>query len=124
MQKGFTLLETLVALAIIGTALLAVLSLTANSVATTSKLKERYAAELVAENTIRQIRMGLITVPSSPYQYTNNNVMFNKTWHIMAYTTSTHLPTALQIYVKVRATEKDTPLVTLNSYIAVQEDKD
>lgn len=122
MQKGFTLLETLIALAIIATALTAILTLSHNSVATTRKLQDRFAAELLAENNIRQIQAGFIVVPKAPYKYNNTAALLEKKWVIAAYTTPMSLPTILQLHVEVKNPNNEAPLVHLISYIGTASD--
>ena len=55
-EKGFTLLETLVALAIIGISMAAAMRSTHFSIDVVSDLKKRTAASWVAQNQLNQIR--------------------------------------------------------------------
>lgn len=58
--SGFTLIEVLVALAIIAIALLAVIKVTAQSVRETAQLKDKMSAHWVAMNVLAKVQVGLI----------------------------------------------------------------
>ncbi|OGO92435.1 MAG: type II secretion system protein GspI [Coxiella sp. RIFCSPHIGHO2_12_FULL_42_15] len=60
MKRGFTLIEVLVALAIIAIALVAVVKIAGQSVRHTFKVKEKIAAHWVAMNVISEVQCGLI----------------------------------------------------------------
>ena len=78
--KGFTLIEVLVALAIIAIALLAVIKVSAHSVRQTSQLKEKLASHWVAMNVISRAQTNLIVVNDGYSTIDGSEEMLGKVW--------------------------------------------
>lgn len=98
---GFTLIETLVALVITALTLITLLSSAHFAIKNTAKLHDHFGAQIVAQYTLRQIQLGLITVPQTPYRYSHNIQMLNKNWLIEAYYRKSPLPGTREINVEV-----------------------
>lgn len=62
-QKGFTLIEVLIALIIVAIAMLAVIKTSHESLSDAEALKERIYANWVASNAIHAIQLGLLVPP-------------------------------------------------------------
>ncbi|WP_133130584.1 GspI family T2SS minor pseudopilin variant LspI [Legionella yabuuchiae] len=78
--KGFTLIEVLLALAVIAIALTALLRATSQDVAYTQRIKERTISHWVAMQGVSAIQLGLITVPSGQ-PITEVTTMLNQNWY-------------------------------------------
>ena len=76
---GFTLIEVLVALAIMSIALTALLKITADTVKNTHRLRQKNLARLITTQGLTEIKLGL--VPLETYENTTQSIMlFGKQW--------------------------------------------
>lgn len=64
-QRGFTLIEILIALAIIAIACTAIVKAVDDSVAVAANVKERFAATRVIANVFVQLRNGMMPLPNA-----------------------------------------------------------
>lgn len=65
-QDGFTLIETLIALAVLASASVALLGATQAHIARIGALESRAAAQLVLENQLEELMLGLGFTPNPP----------------------------------------------------------
>jgi general secretion pathway protein I len=65
LSKGFTLIEVLLALAVIAIALTALIKATAQTVVGTSRIKDKSISHWVAMQGVTMIQLGLLTVPNN-----------------------------------------------------------
>ncbi|MDX2347036.1 MAG: type II secretion system minor pseudopilin GspI [Legionella sp.] len=87
-KNGFTLIEVLIALAIISIALTALLLTTAETVRSTHRLRQKTLAHLVTTQGLTEIQLGL--VPLEQYQsITQPITLFNQQWFWHAKSTPT-----------------------------------
>lgn len=78
--KGFTLIEVLIALAILAIALLAVVKATQSSIQDTLKVKSKVAAHWVAYNVLAELQVGLLP-PRVDGQWSGSMNMMKSTWY-------------------------------------------
>jgi general secretion pathway protein I len=78
--NGFTLIEVLVALAIVAIALVAVIKTTSQSVRNTVHLKNKMAAHWVAMNVLARMQVGLLPL-SEHSKLTGEEAMLGVDWH-------------------------------------------
>ena len=91
-KQGFTLIEVLLALAVIAIALTALLKATAQNVANTERIKEKTISHWVAMQGIAAIQLGLINAPLNQ-DITQVTSMLGQRWYWRAKlipTTSKH----------------------------------
>lgn len=115
---GFTLLEVLVALAIIAFALAATIRLTGQAAANTATLKEKTLAQWVAQNLVTEMRLGLINARKKK----GETEMADETWYWLL--TESEGPFGLTELGLVVSKEKDVldaPLVRLRLYRGTRE---
>jgi general secretion pathway protein I len=78
--KGFTLIEVLLALAIIAISLTALLKASAQNVANTYRLKEKTIQHLVAMQGVSLIQLGALVVPVNQ-EITNITTLLSQRWY-------------------------------------------
>ncbi|GGI76727.1 GspI family T2SS minor pseudopilin variant LspI [Legionella impletisoli] len=79
-QNGFTLIEVLLALAVLAIALTALLKATSQDVNYTQRIKERTISHWVAMQGVSAIQLGLITIPAGQ-PITEVTSMLNQNWY-------------------------------------------
>ncbi|HUJ52151.1 MAG TPA: type II secretion system minor pseudopilin GspI [Steroidobacteraceae bacterium] len=99
-RAGFTLIEVLVALAIVAIGMAAVLGALTSSADTISYLRDKTFAQWVALNQIATVRL---SGQVAPVGNSNGDVEFaGRSWHWRQEVTATQIPGAVRIDVKVR----------------------
>ncbi|WP_188883546.1 type II secretion system minor pseudopilin GspI, partial [Alicyclobacillus cellulosilyticus] len=78
--NGFTLIEVLLALAVLAIALTALLKATSQDVNYTQRIKERTISHWVAMQGVSAIQLGLITIPAGQ-PITEVTSMLNQNWY-------------------------------------------
>lgn len=98
--KGFTLIEVLLALAIIAIALTALIKSTAQTVSSTARIKEKSISHWVAMQGVAAIQLGLLKVPAG-HETTQVTTMLGQRWYWRAKLQSTPVPPMQQINITV-----------------------
>lgn len=98
--QGFTLIEVLLALAVIAIALTALLKATAQDIAHTERIKEKSISHWVAMQGVAAIQLGLVSVPSNQ-EITEVTTMLGQRWYWRAKITATPIKTTQQITITV-----------------------
>jgi general secretion pathway protein I len=102
-QGGFTLIEVLVALAIVVIGMAAVLGALSSSAGTISYLRDKTFAQWVALNKIATLR---ISGQQTPVGNSDGDIDFaGRSWHWRQEVTATQIPGVVRIDVKVRPKE-------------------
>lgn len=97
---GFTLIEVLLALAIIAIALTALLKATAQNVDNTHRIKNKTISHLVATQGVSMIQLNLVQVNQSQ-ESTQVTTMLGNKWYWRAKISSTPLKKVQQITISV-----------------------
>lgn len=86
--KGFTLIEVLLALAVIAISLTALLRATAQTIDHTHRVKEKTISHYIAMQAVTMIQLNLVQL--NPTQETTQvTTMFNQQWYWRAHSTTT-----------------------------------
>ncbi|KTC98096.1 GspI family T2SS minor pseudopilin variant LspI [Legionella erythra] len=80
MNKGFTLIEVLLALAVVAIALTALLKATSQDVANTQRIKEKTISHWVAMQGVTMVQLGLLTVPPNQ-EMTQVTSLLGQRWY-------------------------------------------
>lgn len=114
-SRGFTLLEVLVALAVLGLSLGALVQAGSEQAATVDHLRQRTFAEWVAANRLAELRME--TEWPEPGVRRGSAPMGRSEWHWTMEVSETADPEMRRIDVSVMAEPGDaTPVVTLSGF--------
>ncbi len=116
-ESGLTLLEVLIALAILSIALTAVIKSASQNIRSTLYLQNRTIATWVGNYVINNIRAGVITPPSEPDHLTRTDAVLGQQWKSEATLSSTPNPTIKKIIVDVYHQPDDTKFAHLESYL-------
>ncbi len=97
-QRGFTLIEVLIALVIVAIALGALLSAMGSHVNHSRQLKDKAISHWVAMQAVIMIQTKMIALP--PKQETSQKTkMFNQTWYWRAKASATPIPNVEKIQI-------------------------
>lgn len=114
---GFTLLEVLVALAVLAIAMGAIIHAATQSIENTAGLRDRTFAGWVALNQINQLLLDNNPWPAEGVRKGNADLA-NRAWHWEARFAKTDDPDLRRLEVSVRATESAPALSTLVAFRA------
>lgn len=113
--RGFTLVEVMVALAIISLSLTAVAAKMGRMIDTSNSMRERTYASWIAQNKITELRLANVipTVAS-----TNGEIDFaNTTWHWRAVISETGFENLFRVDVSVSYPDSDDAIRTVTGFI-------
>jgi general secretion pathway protein I len=115
---GLTLIEVLIALAIIAIALTAVIKATSQTIRGTTHLQTKTIAMWVGQNVLNEARLNLLPLSTTPTS--QSTLMLNQTWYWQATKESTPNKRIKKISVRVYTHEADddaTPIIQLETYV-------
>jgi len=117
-EIGFTLIEVLIALAIISIAITAIIKSTSQNIKYTTYVENKTIATWVATDIMNQIHLGLITLPQASEKITNATDMLGRKWEWQAYAQTTPNPHIQEIHVEIISQPTQ-----LTGYLYVPENK-
>ena len=115
-KRGFTLLELMVALAIVATVAATVFNRGGDAITTLISLEDRTLARWIAENEITTIRIGRMTTDDAiPVRTERRRVEYaNRAWQVVVATSSTRHPLLRRVDVSVFS-ETETGAVPIDA---------
>jgi general secretion pathway protein I len=127
--RGFTLVEVMVALAIVAIALPALLMALYRQIDDTAYLRDKTLAEMVAANQLAQLRLVIASTRSLTTGKDNGTAQLaDRDWYWWIETTSTEQANYFRIAISVALDEKqrEHPLYTLTTYMSgdLREEKE
>ena len=115
-QEGFTLIEVLLALSIIGIAMLAAIRSSESTTRNLRYIQDRTIAEWVAQNALVMMELKIDGTQPAAGRWQSTMQLAEREWFWQAVSNPTADPQILQITLEVRADEKSAPLTTLVTY--------
>lgn len=119
-QTGLTLIEVLIALAIVSIAMTAIIKVTSQNIRSTAYLQKKTTAMWVAQEVINEAHANLLDLADSKGNQRLTTEMLGQDWYWQMAEEKTPNEQVKKILVRVYEsgeTEKDkTPVVTLESY--------
>jgi len=117
-SSGLTLIEVLVALAIIAIALTAIIKAASQNIRSTNYLQDKTIAMWVGQEVLNEARLGLLKLPESPGVLKKSNTTLDQTWYWQASQKETPNKRIKRIVVRVFASEEDeqSALIELESF--------
>lgn len=117
-QVGLTLIEVLIALAIIAVAMTAIIKTTGQNIRGTSYLENKTIAMWVGQRVINSIRIGILRAPNAPDKLTHSEEALGKMWYWQATLEDTPNKRIKKIIVNVSTSEEEeaNPILSLESY--------
>lgn len=103
-QIGFTLVEVLLALAVIAIALTALLKVTAQNIENTSRIKEKTISHWVAMQAVTMIQLNLLQINQNQ-ESTQVTTMLGQKWYWRAKYTNTSVNSLQEINIAVSSKE-------------------
>lgn len=116
-EQGLTLIEVLIALAILSIALTAIVQSASQNIRHTLYLQNRTIATWIGSAAMNTIRAGLIQVPAAPDHLSENNKTFGQSWTWTAAMKATPNPRIKQVVVEVFHQPDDKRYAHLESYV-------
>lgn len=117
-KSGLTLIEVLIALAILSIALTAIIKVTSQNIRDTLYLQNKTIANWVGNYIISEIKIGLIKIPNDSNS-AHEITMLNQTWQWQAQLRNTRVKQIKEINVAVAQGNQENPLINLTSYLYV-----
>ncbi len=118
---GFTLIEVMIALAIIAISLTAVIKATSQNIKDVIYLQNKMTAHWVALNVMNQARAGLLKISGQSDKLEQETTMLGAKWAWTAVTSDTPNPHIKEIHVNVLREPEHQQMVSLMSYIYVKQ---
>lgn len=119
-QRGLTLIEVLIALAIVAIAMTAAIKAVSTNISGIAHLQEKTMAMWVAEQAINETRVGVIQLPAHELLRQETRLL-NRSWHWVLSQKQTPNPRIRKISVKVFANstdeDQDNYIVELTSFL-------
>lgn len=115
-QKGFTLVEVLVALVIISLAMLAGLSSSQSTTRNLQYVQNRTLSYMVAQNALVAMQLKIDGVRPAVGRWSGHTLLADREWYWQAFATATSDPEISQILVEVKEREEGPTITTLVNY--------
>jgi len=115
--EGFTLIEVLVALAILSIALTAIIKSTSQNIKDTLYLQNKTIAMWTGTNMLNEIRAGILIVPAAPDHLETETESLGQQWICKANVIATPNPKIKEINVDVYEKVSQRKLAHLVSYV-------
>lgn len=126
-DKGLTLIEVLIALAIIAIAMMAVIQTVTQNIRSTTYLQNKTIALWVAQQALNEVKAGLRKSTSGQENLKYQTTMFNQTWYWHLLQEATPNPHIAQIEVRVYDYDTDDieaqPVTRLTTFLYKPSEK-
>lgn len=121
---GLTLIEVLVALAIVSIAMTAIIKAVSDNIRSTAYLQNKTIALYVGQQIINEARLGLLKLPGEASVLQEKTTMLGSDWYWHAHEAATSNARIKKLSVDVFShdpSETETPILTLEGYVYEKE---
>ena len=118
-NKGFTLIEVLIALAILSIALTTIIKFTSQNIRDTTYVQNKTIANWVGTQVINEVRVGLLKLPQPPDPLEQETQMLGQAWSWKAYLAATPNTHIQEIHIDVFQKTGHRKMISLVSYLYV-----
>lgn len=119
-QAGLTLIEVLIALAIISISLTAIIKATSHSIRSTTYLEEKTEALWVGQQVLNEVRVGILKLSEDTERKQQVTQMLNRDWYWSVYQEATPnrriKKVIVEVYAQSTQDNERSPIITLESY--------
>ena len=119
-EAGFTLIEVLIALAIIGIAMSAIIKAASQNIKDTHYLQQKTMATWVGTEVIHATQAGILKLPKEPDDLQEETDMLGQTWSWKAHLAPTPNPKVQEIKVNVFYHSEESPLASMTGFYYAQ----
>lgn len=120
-QRGLTLIEVLIALAIVAIAMTAIIKATGQNIRGTNYLQDKTIAMWVGKQVLNEARVGLLVIPAAPDKLKAKTVMLGSDWFWQLSQTNTpnkHIKKAeVRVYAIDNDDENRSPIISMETYL-------
>ena len=117
-SAGLTLIEVLIALAIVAIAMTAVIKAVSQNIRGTGYLENKTIAMWISQEFLNEARVAVLTLPDAPDEWEQKIERLGQDWIVRGNQERTPNPRIKKIKISVFKNEKDeTSLVALESYV-------
>ena len=116
--RGFTLVEILVALAVVGVGLAALIAKSAESTRTAADLRDRTYAGWVAQNVLAEIRISNESLETGTRR--GEEVLAGERWTWTADINAAVVPSLRNVVIRISRDNQDGSIVTISSFQLAQ----
>ena len=120
-QTGLTLLEVLIALAIVSIALTAVIKAASENIRGTAYLQNKMMAMWAGQLVLNEARVGVLNLPEEEGPHAETTVLLDKKWFWSAWEETSANRRIKHLFVKVSENENKNPIVILETYVYYPE---
>lgn len=114
-EKGFTLIEVIIALAVIAISMAAVINGVGKNVSNASSLREKTLAHWVASNKVAEIQLSDVALDASEKKGEATLAELRWQWNVKI--SDTDIEAIKRLTVEVQRENTDTPLATVIAYV-------
>ena len=118
--RGFTLIEILIALAILSIALTAILKSSSQNIKDTYYLQQKNMALWIANDALNEVRAGLLKLPLAPDVEEGHVEMFGRSWFWSGNLTTTPNPHIFEIHMNIFSIKEGPAIYTQLGYLYAQ----
>ncbi|OGT69519.1 MAG: type II secretion system protein GspI [Gammaproteobacteria bacterium RIFCSPHIGHO2_12_FULL_45_9] len=116
-MRGLTLIEVLIALAVIAIAFTAIIKATSQNIRSATYLQEKTVATWVGSQVMNEVQVGLLIVPEAPGKLEQETTMLNQTWSWRAYQLPTPNKRIREVQVDVSRRKGSAAMTSLVGYV-------